>query len=129
MSKPKPIHTIFFQRIKKPLATKIFIDTGFPNVKIFMSVFELVGNPTQYYGYLKKCLNENLGRKRFLDPEETFFFSFSGQTEFNSSVVGYIGSFMNTELINIHQVFKIAFTLLFLLQIVPRRNFRSRNFS
>jgi hypothetical protein len=29
----------------------------------------------------------------------------------NSSVVGYIGSFMNTELINIHQVFKIAFTL------------------
>jgi hypothetical protein len=35
--------------------------TGFPNVKIFMSVLELVGNPTQYYGYLKKCLTENLG--------------------------------------------------------------------
>jgi acetylornithine/succinyldiaminopimelate/putrescine aminotransferase len=27
-----------------------------------MSVLELVGNPTQYYGYLKKCLNENHGR-------------------------------------------------------------------
>jgi hypothetical protein len=25
-SKPKPIHKIFFQRIKKPLATKIFIE-------------------------------------------------------------------------------------------------------
>lgn len=47
--------------------------TGFPTSKIFMSVFELVGNPTQYYGYLKKCLNENLGRKRLLDPLEEYF--------------------------------------------------------
>ena len=38
-----------------------------------MSVLELVGNPTQYYGYLKKCLNENHGRKRLLDPLEEYF--------------------------------------------------------
>jgi hypothetical protein len=32
-----------------------------------MSLLELVGNPTRYYGYLKKYLNENIGRKRLLD--------------------------------------------------------------
>jgi hypothetical protein len=31
-----------------------------------MSLLELVGNPTRYYGYLKKYLNENIGRKRLL---------------------------------------------------------------
>jgi hypothetical protein len=60
--------------------------TGFPNVKIFMSVFELVENPTQYCEYLKKCLNENLGRKRLIQcshilqyTEETFFSVFQGK--------------------------------------------------
>ena len=38
-----------------------------------MSVLELVRNPTQYYRYLKKCLNENHGRKRLLDPLEEYF--------------------------------------------------------
>jgi hypothetical protein len=28
---------------------------------------------SQYYGYLKKCLNENHGRKQLLDPLEEYF--------------------------------------------------------
>ena len=47
-----------------------------------MSVLELVGNPTQYYGYLKKCLTENLGCERLLDPlEEYFMYWFSASTQ------------------------------------------------
>ena len=38
-----------------------------------MSLLELVGNPTRYYGYLKKYLNENIGRKRLFDPLEEYF--------------------------------------------------------
>jgi hypothetical protein len=55
--------------------------TGFPNVKIFMSVFELVENPTQYYEYLKKCLNENLGRKRLHHSGRIFYVLVSASTQ------------------------------------------------